>query len=209
MKVVIKICNECNIIYKNIIDKYLVLKEKEKEEVEEDDIQKKKLDELSNLIMKDNENGEINIFDILENKSEIKEEIKNMPKEKINNENKIKLVNHKLLEKSEKKPNNSTNNLNQINRNSPSININSNNKTSNIYIPNFFTITSPLQNNQSQNQNKQNIIQEKTVHLPNNVHNTNNIPNIKTPQINQNIKSNTNSNKIIIILIMSLYSKTF
>ena len=196
MKVVIKICNECNIIYKNIIDKYLVLKEKEKEEVEEDDIQKKKLDELSNLIMKDNENGEINIFDILENKSEIKEEIKNMPKEKINNENKIKLVNYKLLEKSEKKPNNSTNNLNQINRNSPSININSNNKTSNIYIPNFFTITSPLQNNQSQNQNKQNIIQEKTVHLPNNVHNTNNIPNIKTPQINQNINSNTNSNKI-------------
>ena len=69
-KELIKICSECNINHEELIGKILLNKQ-DKNEM----IQKNIMDELTNLIKKENGNNCINIFDILENKFEKNENL--------------------------------------------------------------------------------------------------------------------------------------
>ena len=204
-KNIIKICNECNSNYEDLIAKCFLLN-KEKEEIKQKNI----IEELTELIMK--ENGYVNIFDILENKNEKREEsskenknnIKKKPKnlfdsmiidrkdnnnleQKNKNETDEKENKKNILIKEEKSK---IENIKKFNPKIPSININSNNKTSNIYLPNFFTITH-LQNNSAPN--NQNNIQK----MPNNIinHNIFNIPNYFNPYSGSFLKVNNDHNK--------------
>ena len=215
-KNIIKICHKCTTNYEYLIGKYFLLK-KEKEENSKQNI----LDELTNIIMKEKGNENINIFDILENKSEKSEDSLN--DNKLNIKKKTKdLFESMIVEKKEKTNfeikkkeeinkdknennksyqnvliNNNNNNIPKINQkeqNIPSININSNNKTSNIYLPNFFTITQ-LNNNQSpNNQNINQKISKSSVskNLPNVPNFYNNINQINDIYLNNNIKPNNN-----------------
>ena len=204
-KFLIKICNECNIINEEIIGKIFLLKNN-KDELNH----KKIMDELTNLIKKENGNNNINIFDILENKFEKTEETS-----KDNNVTKKKqkdLFESIVINKTEKEKNNNIiktenrnviNNINKI-QDTPVINVNSNNKTSNIYLPNFFSIAQLQTNQNPSNQfTNQNISK-----------NVLNMPNIKkeiNPQNDINIKPNINQaqNNINNILndINDMYNK--
>ena len=213
-KSMIKVCNKCTTNYEYLIGKYFLLKN-EKEENNKQNI----LDELTNIIMKEKGNENINIFDILENKSEKSEDSSN--DNKLNVKKKTKdLFESMVVERKEKtnfeiknkkeeinkdknKSNKSyqnaliNNNIQKINKqeqNIPSININSNNKTSNIYLPNFFTITQLNNNHIPNNQNiNQKISKSPTSQNLSNVPGFyNNINPMNDIYLKNNIKPNNN-----------------
>ena len=132
---------------------------------------------LKNINDNDLNKNESNIIIINENKNENLNNNENPLPENLNNNS------FNLLEKNI----NSFLYMNQNNQNLPSININSNNKTSNIYIPHFFT-TTPLTNNQNNNP------------IISNYNTSNNIPSniIDTSNANNNFSSlnDINSNNI-------------
>ena len=218
-KNLLKICQKCIINYEYLIGKYFLLKNKKEENSKQSII-----DELTNIIMKEKGNENINIFDILENKSEKSEDssndnklnIKKKPKdlfesmvverkEKTNFEIKpqkeaISKDNSKNKEKSFPNvliKNNNTKKINQQEQNIPSININSNNKTSNIYLPNFFTITQ-LHNNQNPNNTNlnqkfsKNFLSQNLLNVPNFYNNINPINDL---YLKNNTKPNNNTIK--------------
>ena len=194
-KSLVKICQKCETDFEGLIGKYLLVK-KEKEEIKQKNI----IDELSNIIKKENGVININIFDILENKFEkigdtFKDNIKKKPKDlfnsivvnKIEKDNKNNINNNNFIIKNTER--NIINNINnnKIDKKIPLININSNNKTSNIYLPNFLTIAH-LQNNQNPNNQLFNPrISNNILNLPNLLNNIN-------PQNNIIIKNNENPN---------------
>ena len=186
------ICKECNSNYENSIKKFILLKTEKTDKKETNtDI----IDELKNLIMKENGNMEINIFDLLENINDKNEDSSNDNKTNTINKKTKDLFESMIVERKKdniqeqknksvvnKKENNynKTNNikndfrdigikLKKNEKNIPSININSNNKTSNIYLPNFFTITQTQTNQNSNNQNisNKNQIPQSLLGLPN------------------------------------------
>ena len=186
-KNLIKICMECNIINEEIIGKCFLLK-KDKDKINH----KKIMDELTNLIKKENGDNNINIFDILENKFEKSEDNSkdgNVTKKKQKDLFESIVINKTEKEKDNNIIKNKTKNItnNNINKNQsmPAININSNNKTSNIYLPNFFNIAQ-LQTNQ--NPNNQIINQN----IPKNILNIPNLINNINPQNDTTSKSNIN-----------------
>ena len=186
-KNLIKICMECNIINEEIIGKCFLLK-KDKDKINH----KKIMDELTNLIKKENGDNNINIFDILENKFEKSEDNSkdsNVTKKKQKDLFESIVINKTDKEKDNNIIKNKTKNItnNNINKNQsmPAININSNNKTSNIYLPNFFNIAQ-LQTNQ--NPNNQIINQN----IPKNILNIPNLINNINPQNDTTSKSNIN-----------------
>lgn len=168
------------------------------------------MDELTNLIKKENGNNNINIFDILENKFEKTEETS-----KDNNVVKKKqkdLFESVVINKTEKEKNNNIiktenrnviNNINKI-QDTPVINVNSNNKTSNIYLPNFFSIAQLQTNQNPGNQNINQNISKNVLNMPNLMKEIN-------PQNDINIKPNINQaqNNINNILndINDMYNK--
>ena len=220
-KNVIKICNGCNSNYDDLIAKCFLLK-KEKEEKKQKNI----IEELTEIIMK--ENGYVNIFDILENKSEKSEDssnenksnIKKKPKdlfesmvvERKDNNNTEQKNKNEIEEKENKKnvlirdEKFKIENIKKFNQKIPSININSNNKTSNIYLPNFFTIThlqnNPVPNNQNNNQKMpNNTINQNIFSIPNylsniNPHNDLFSKNNNNLNKNESRSNNDNQNKI-------------
>ena len=202
-KDVIKICNECNSNYDDLIAKCFLLK-KEKEEKKQKNI----IEELTEIIMK--ENGYVNIFDILENKGEKSEDSSNENKSNIKKKPKdlfesmvVERKDNNTERKKDEKDNKKNilirdekfkiENIKKFNQKIPSININSNNKTSNIYLPNFFTIThlqnNTVPNNQNNNQKiPNNTINQNIFSIPNYLSNIN-------PQNNLFSKDNINQNK--------------
>ena len=202
-KDVIKICNECNSNYDDLIAKCFLLK-KEKEEKKQKNI----IEELTEIIMK--ENGYVNIFDILENKIEKSEDSSNENKSNIKKKPKdlfesmvVERKDNNTERKKDEKDNKKNilirdekfkiENIKKFNQKIPSININSNNKTSNIYLPNFFTIThlqnNTVPNNQNNNQKiPNNTINQNIFSIPNYLSNIN-------PQNNLFSKDNINQNK--------------
>ena len=203
-KSLIKICNECNTKYEELIEKCFLLR-KDKEEIKN----KKIMDELTNFIKKENGDKSINIFDILENKFEkVDEPSKDITKKRqkdlfesivvnrIEKEKDIKIDinkenNDKKLKEENKNIINNKNN-NQIGQNLSAVNINSNNKTSNIYLPNFFNITQ-LQTNQNSNSP---ISNQK---ITKNISNIPILLNNKNPQNDLNTNLNQNQGKTDIL----------
>ena len=136
----------------------------------------------NNTISKDSKDNINKNKDIINNNNEVNN--KNNCLENNNNN----ILNPNLLERNI----NCFLNMNSSNQNPPSININSNNKTSNIYIPHFFT-TTPLTNTQNINSlipNINNNITENIIepsNTNNNINQLNNINNLNNSsnQINQ------------------------
>ena len=180
-KNLIKICKECNINYKDLIGRIFLNKEDKEKEV-----QKNVIDELTNLIKKENGNNSINIFDILENKFEKNE---NFQKDNIKKKNLFEsmVINKEIKKEENYNINNKNPNPNE--KTLPTININSNNKTSNIYLPNFSNIAQ-IQSNQV----PKNIFFNQKFYK--NIFNLPNLFNNINPQNDSILKSISNQNII-------------